>query len=201
METIGNSKIDLNIELEVFHKIVSEIKDLSKESQQKILGMVFTFLEIELPKQQSQRPNYNYNINQQDETTKSSPTFSEDRSMSPKDFIFEKQPKTDLERVVCLAYYLTHYRDTPYFKTFDISKLNTEAAQIKFSNPAVAVDNATKIGYLVPATKGQKQLSTIGEIFVSSLPDREKAKEAIKNLRPKRKSKSGSKNKDKDQHQ
>ncbi len=98
----------------------------------------------------------------------------------------EKQPKTDVERVACLAYYLAHFRRTPYFKTLDISKLNTEAAQIKFSNPTVAVDNATKLGYLVPASKGNKQVSHIGEQFVQALPDRDKAKATMVQSRPRR---------------
>ena len=40
-------------------------------------------------------------------------TFSGDRTPSPKQFLSEKQPRTDVERVACLAFYLTHYRDTP----------------------------------------------------------------------------------------
>src|SRR5579859_7475269 len=32
--------------------------------------------------------------------------FSEDRSMSPKEFMLQKQPRTDVERVACLAYSL-----------------------------------------------------------------------------------------------
>lgn len=113
-------------------------------------------------------------------------SFSEDRSISPKQFMLEKQPRTDVEKVACLAYYLTHYRDTPYFKTLDISKLNTEAAQVKFSNPTVAVDNAVKTNYLVPATKGNRQISASGEQFVQALPDRDKAKAIMANLRPRR---------------
>ena len=35
--------------------------------------------------------------------------------MSPKDFLMEKAPNTDVERIACLAYYLTHYRSTPHF--------------------------------------------------------------------------------------
>jgi hypothetical protein len=112
--------------------------------------------------------------------------FSEDRSLSPKAFIMQKQPRTDVERVACLAYYLTHYRDMPHFKTIDLSKLNTEAAQPKFSNAAVAVDNATKTGYLVPATKGNKQLSAAGEHFVFALPDRDAARAAMATSRPRR---------------
>jgi hypothetical protein len=101
--------------------------------------------------------------------------------------MFEKQPRTDVDKVACLAYYLSHYRDTPHFRTLDISKLNTEAAQVKFSNPAVAVDNAVKRNFLVPAPKGNKQLSTLGEQFVQALPDRDKAKAIIVTARPRRK--------------
>lgn len=56
--------------------------------------------------------------------------------MVPKEFMVQKRPRTDIERVACLGFYLTHYRDTPHFKTLDISKLNTEAAQPKFTNAA-----------------------------------------------------------------
>src|SRR5260221_2973420 len=49
-------------------------------------------------------------------------SFSEDRSIPPKQFLFERQPLTDVEKVACLAFYLTHYRNIPHFKTLDISK-------------------------------------------------------------------------------
>lgn len=116
--------------------------------------------------------------------------FSQDRTLSPKEFLMQKQPATDVERVACLAYYLTHYRDTVYFKTLDISKLNTEAAQPKFSNPAVAVNNATLRNYLVQGTKGNKQLSARGEVFVQALPDKEAARAAMAASRPRRRRKS-----------
>jgi hypothetical protein len=101
--------------------------------------------------------------------------------------MLEKRPVTDVERIVCLAYYLTHYRETRHFKTLDLSKLNTDAAQIKFSNAAKAVDNAAAAGLLVPAGKGNKQISALGEIYVQSLPDREAAKAAVAHGRPRRK--------------
>jgi len=123
--------------------------------------------------------------------------FSEEKVLSPKEFLFQKKPQSDVERVTALAYYLTHYRDTPYFKTLDISKLNTEAAQAKFSNAAYAVENAAKYGYLVPASKGNKQLSASGELFVEALPDREAAKVAMQSARPKRKFKKGNQSKEK----
>jgi hypothetical protein len=116
-------------------------------------------------------------------------SFSEDRTISPKDFLLQKQPKTDVEKVACLAYFLTHYRDTPHFKTIDISKLNTDAAQPKFSNAAMAMDNATRSNYLVPASKGNRQLSASGELFVQALPDREAAKAAMSHARPRKRKK------------
>jgi restriction endonuclease Mrr len=114
-------------------------------------------------------------------------SFSEDRSISPKDFVMQKQPKTDVERVACLAFYLTHYRSVRFFKTLDISKLNTDAAQVKFANAAYAVANAEKAGLLAPAQRGQKQLSAVGEQFVLALPDRDAAKAALASLRKRRK--------------
>lgn len=114
------------------------------------------------------------------------PTFSEDRAPSPKEFLFQKQPKTDVERIACLAFYLTHFRETPHFKTLDLAKLNTEAAQIKFSNAAYATDNATKAGYLALATKGQKQITAWGEQFVTALPDRAAASQLISEARKRR---------------
>jgi hypothetical protein len=123
--------------------------------------------------------------------------FSDEKIVSPKEFLFQKRPQSDVERVAALAYYLTHYKDTPHFKTLDISKLNTDAAQAKFSNTAYAVDNATKQGYLVPAIKGNKQLSAAGELFVEALPDREAAKQAMQTARPKRKSKRTNQSKEK----
>ncbi len=120
--------------------------------------------------------------------------FSTRQSMSPKEFMKEKQPQTDVERIACLAYYVSHYRDTPHFKTLDLSKINTEAAQPKFANAAYSVNNALNSGYLAPAPKGFKQLSAIGEHFVQLLPDREAAKAAMANARTRRKArKAGSK--------
>ncbi|MCH8147635.1 MAG: hypothetical protein IH987_06510 [Planctomycetes bacterium] len=113
-------------------------------------------------------------------------SFADRETLSPKAFLHEKQPKTDIERVACLAYFLAYYRDTPHFKTLDISKLNTEAAQLKFSNPAHTVANATKGGLVAPAGKGAKQISAIGERFVDALPNRDDAKSVLGRMRRRR---------------
>ncbi len=64
--------------------------------------------------------------------------------LSPADFFVQKNPHSDVERVACLAYYLTHYRRTPKFKTRDLEDLHGETRQPKISNMSMAGDNATK---------------------------------------------------------
>ena len=162
--------------------IIEVLKQLDLDTQRRVLDSVQTFLGLPA-----------YAREQIEASGKFAPipdrlssSFSVDRSLSPKEFLRDKNPSTDVERVTCLGYYLAHFRDKPHFKTVDISALNTEAAQPKLSNASVAVDNARAAGYLVPATKGNKQVSIVGEKFVELLPDRDAAREAIKNLRKRR---------------
>jgi hypothetical protein len=97
--------------------------------------------------------------------------------LTVKRFVQAKAPQTDVERITVLAYYLAHYRDKPHFKTSDLSQLNTEAAQPKFSNAADSASNAVKAsGYLVDAGRGMRQLTAKGEEVVEALPDREAVK-------------------------
>ena len=119
------------------------------------------------------------------------PHFSAHEKISPKDFLFQKQPRSEVDRVVCVAYYLTHHRDTPHFKTTDVNKLNTEAAQTKLSNASSTVSNAMGRGLLATATKGTKQLSAVGERYVEALPDHARARSllsAVRSRRPRKKS-------------
>jgi hypothetical protein len=113
--------------------------------------------------------------------------FSGREEVGPKEFLLEKDPRTEVERLACLAYYLTHFRNAPHFKTVDLSRLNTEAAQRKMSNPTSTAKNAMRDGFLVPAPKaGYRQLSAMGERYVQTLPDRDAAYEVRKKIRPKR---------------
>ena len=113
--------------------------------------------------------------------------------ISPKDFILEKDPRTDVERMAALAYYLTHFRDNPHFKTNDLSRLNAEAAQRKFANAANTAKNATRDGFFVPAPKaGLRQLSAMGERYIQSLPDRDAANEVRKRMPGRRVKRNGS---------
>src|SRR5947208_9967107 len=175
--TLDPAAPDPAAELSALQAVIAALQAFPSEARRRIFEAAATFLRIDrirLGPSSAER--------QSSGAAPSSPphpAFSDDTSMSPREFLLEKQPRTDVERIACLAFYLTHYRDTPHFKTLDLSKLNTEAAQPKFGNAAYAVENATKQHYLVGATKGNKQLSATGEQFVQALPDRSKAREVM----------------------
>jgi hypothetical protein len=177
----GNSAQQLDLLSKTLPEVISAFKRLDEDGRLKLFRAVGTVfgLDVEI----SSRPSTGGHA------WTFPDRFSKDHPISPKEFLLKKQPRTDVERVACLAYYLTHYREQPHFKTLDISKLNTEAAQIKLSNPASAVDNAATYGYLTQATRGSKQLSAPGEKYVEALPDREAARVAMASARPRKKSK------------
>ena len=134
------------MELEAFQSIVSALNPLPNEARRRLFEAAATLLSIaQSPRAQT--------IHSSGMTTVSSAMprtaapFSADTGMSPKEFLLEKEPQTDVERIACLAYYLTHYRSMPHFKTADLSLLNTEAAQPKFANTAYSANNAVKLGY------------------------------------------------------
>lgn len=174
---------------EVLTAIVNALKDLEPEVQRRTIQAVITFLDIQLIPQTNPR-----SLDVQSTSTGTESSFSQNRDLSAKDFLREKLPKTDVERIACLAYYLTHYKNVQFFKTLDLSLLNTEAAQPKFSSASVAVSNAIRAGFIVPAAKGQNQLSSAGEVFIQALPDREAAKVAVANMRVRKRNKKLGKN-------
>ena len=183
-------------DLDALTTIIGALKRLKTDEQLRTLQAVSMFLGLAVQTQQPTGPNQHRASPSNDEPSNSTiGSFSEDRKQSAKEFLRDKKPVSDVERVACLAYYLTHYRDTPHFKTLEISTLNTEAAQPKFSNASMAVDNASKAGLLVQAVKGSKQLSSAGEHYVQTLPDREAARETLKSISLRRRTQSSKRKK------
>jgi hypothetical protein len=165
----------------VLQRIIAELSPIGPDARRRLINTVCTFYGLDAGRSELvSAPSAERPVRER----ASAFQFSEDAAPSVKQFIHEKAPKTDVERVACLAYYVAHYRATPHFKTKDITLLNTEAAQRRFSNTAFSVENATKTGYLVPSIKGCKQLSAPAERFVELLPDREAAREEMERARP-----------------
>ncbi|WP_152541454.1 hypothetical protein [Xanthomonas arboricola] len=164
-------------DVEALSTIVSILRKLDEKTQQRVLASVHMFFDV--PQKSGGGFKDVQERSSRGDESQGEQSFSRDRVISPKDFLRDKQPVTDVDRVTCLAYYLTHYKQTPHFKTVDISSLNIEAAQPKFSSASVAVDNARARGLLVPSTKGNKQISAIGEKYVELLPDKDAAMSAI----------------------
>lgn len=173
---LGDSRTTPAEELKAFNSIVSAVGRLEEDARVRVVTSALTFLGMAPA---NYRPPGSPASARDSSSEVPQDGFSEDRTISPKEFMLDKKPRMDVDRIACLAYYLTHYRDTPHFKTLDLSKLNTEAAQVKFSNAAKAVNNAASAGLLVPAGSGKKQISAIGELYVQALPDREAARAAI----------------------
>lgn len=176
-------KVNQAEELKAFNQIVSAVQSFDEDARGRIFNSVLTFLGLS----ELSQPSLSLQARSSGSSSTSPSSFSEDRTLTVKQFLFEKKPVTDIERVACLAYYFTHYRSTPHFKTLDISKLNTEAAQTKFANAANAVGNAIQAGLLAPAVGENRQISAAGERYVQELPDRKAAKEAVAGVRHKRK--------------
>jgi hypothetical protein len=172
-------------DFELLRRIVDCLRSLDDEGKVRLLKSAITFLRLDaaIVGKISPGPAFASPASRSAEDVSG---FSGRTEMTPKQFLLEKQPKNDIERVACLAYYFTHYRNMPAFKTLDISQLNTEAAQPKFSNPSVPVDNARQRGFLVVASGGKKQLGALGEQFVQALPNREAAKDILKRVRRRR---------------
>jgi len=186
-DTAGDTQnADQANEFKALQEVITALQPLCQEARERILGSVATFLGVSAkPQHSAQAPAHSSGP----VPVSGAPSYSADTALSPKEFLLEKQPRTDVERIACLAFYATHYQDLPHFKTLDLSKLNTSAAQPKFSNAANAANNAVKAGYLVASTKGHRQLSAAGEQFVLALPDRGAAKDAMASARPRRRPK------------
>jgi hypothetical protein len=113
-----------------------------------------------------------------------SPT-AENLGQTVKAFIKAKSPKNDMQRVACLAYYLTHHKGISTFKSKDIDEQHEAAGGVNFKL-AQAVANATNVSkYFAASGQGKKRLTTLGEDVVEALPDSEKVKGLEKAGRPK----------------
>jgi hypothetical protein len=172
------------IPFDLVQSIVRLLEPYSPEEQRHVLRTVTTWLRLASPATSAKEADRSPTpVPLGGEVRSDEYRFSGRAEAGPKEFLLEKQPNTDVERMACLAYYLTHYREQRYFKIDDLNKLNMEAAQRIFSNPSVTTMNATRDGFFVPSPKkGYRQLSALGEQYVQALPDHEAARQLRKRM-------------------
>jgi hypothetical protein len=117
------------------------------------------------------------------QTHSSAPQPSVKRPADIKNFMIQKRPLNNYERVACLTYYLEKFKDMPDVGAKDIVDANTEARLQRMSNPAVFIKHATHTyGYLNSISKGRLVLSSKGEAVVEALPDRDEVGKALTNF-------------------
>ncbi len=104
-------------------------------------------------------------------------------TLTPKEFMKAKRPDKAIEKVATLAYYLRHHREQPSFETKDLTALNDEAQEPKFTSASMHIGNALKAKYLTTSGRGQRTISRIGEELVDALPDRDAVRAVIAEAR------------------
>jgi hypothetical protein len=113
--------------------LIKALTPLDEEQRQRVLMAASAFFNIGMS-----TLNQNHTVSYSTPDSRHTrPSFSSSPIVSPKEFLLSKQPRTDVERIACLAFYLTHFRDIPYFKTLDLAKLNTEIVEIDRSLKAI----------------------------------------------------------------
>ncbi|MET4922131.1 hypothetical protein P3L51_07150 [Streptomyces sp. PSRA5] len=171
--------IDTSAELKAMHALFEMLSPLGNQARNRAVRWLLDVLEMDSRDLQSDLPE-SVHVNFPPGGS-SFPQKGVEDTPTPRSFMSQKKPNSLVERIACLAYYLSTYRDTPHFKTSDLVSLNTEAAAPKFGNPSRDSDNADRQnGYLVTAGRGLKQITPRGEAVVQALPDREAVSAALR---------------------
>ncbi|WP_432253095.1 hypothetical protein [Streptomyces sp. HNM1019] len=179
LEPVNTRVIDARPELRAMHTSFELLSPLDNDARNRAVRWLLAALEMDTHELHPESP----------ETARMKPLAvgtNPDANATvdvplPRSFMSQKKPNSLVERIACLAYYLSFYRDKPHFKTSDFVQLNTEAAGAKFGNPSRDADNADRQnGYLVTAGRGLKQITPRGEAVVQALPDRDAVKAALR---------------------
>jgi hypothetical protein len=95
---------------EVLNAVIQSLGRLPADSRLRVIKAILSFYELGAEHLEVKRPIESSFAQEpaHTPTMSSRPAFSSDTSVSPKQFLIQKQPKTDVEIIACLAYYLTH---------------------------------------------------------------------------------------------
>src|SRR2546427_11625653 len=92
---------------EVTKDIIDRLLGFDDETRRRVFRRALGFFELDVSSlsgtsRHSQNERDQLPTQQQGPTNGSAPHFAERSELSPKDFLFQKQPRTDIERIACL---------------------------------------------------------------------------------------------------
>src|SRR5437667_9999837 len=90
--------------------VIDRLAEFDNETRRRVFRRAMGFFELDLfpssdPVRRSQTEEETLPA-QRRVMNGTEPRFAERSELPPKDFMFQKQPRTDIERIACLAYYL-----------------------------------------------------------------------------------------------
>src|SRR6266511_3165755 len=99
--------------------VIHRLEDFDNEARRSVFRRALGFFELDIASSATpiRHPQSDRAPIQQESANGGAPHFGDRAELPPKEFMFQKQPRTDIERIACLAYYLTHYRDSRQFET------------------------------------------------------------------------------------
>ncbi|MCI0618560.1 hypothetical protein L0244_36745 [bacterium] len=176
----------LSAKLKAIEVIVTELKKLDEDDRPDVISFALKQVGLTTPT--------NLNSSQSDSNIAGG-SQSAGLDMNMADFVKNKSPKNEYQRVAVIAYYREYKQNKKEFKNAEMSQANTqEARQPKISNITDVVTKARdRYKFLTKGTgKATHQLSTHGADIVNALPDQESVKKLIagaKSRKPRKKKK------------
>ncbi|MDB5905150.1 MAG: polyketide synthase, partial [Betaproteobacteria bacterium] len=163
-------------DVDALHSVVAILRRLEPEAQRRVLASAEAFLDV--PPHRTAMADVHPDPTLRRRTGESS--SSGDVALSANTFLDRKRPVSDVDRVACLAYYLTHYEKKAEFRIADLIAINDKAGQNAFYNVRSAIANAVTDGYLIVGISGTKRISATGDAYVDLLPNVQAARDALR---------------------
>ncbi|MGA8575266.1 MAG: hypothetical protein WB609_06175 [Candidatus Cybelea sp.] len=105
--------------------------------------------------------------------------FFQQRPMSARQFSSGKQPKTAIERLVTLAYFLEESRGAHDYTAQDLISASKEAALPSRPSITSAIEKAKAEQLIAPNVLGRYHLTPTGRAYAEALPNRDRAQQLL----------------------
>ena len=160
-------------EMDAFQAVIAALNPLEREARRRVLMSAATMLREEDAVRGIHATRVATGNGNTALPSKRTVPFSENLTMPVSEFLVEKQPRTGTETLVCLAFYLVHYKSQEQFGIGHLRFLGSQVSDAVASFPLGDVNKARRLGYLkVSLGRESLELAPLGERLVLALPDR-----------------------------